>query len=188
MSELERLKNYLFEHCYGQARGQKMADIALALGRCSRELRYLVQELRLRGCPICAHPNTGYYWAETPEELEVALGFLRGRALCSLRQVARLQRHALPLLAGQLVIGELPPVPEGAPGAEYGGLVALEVALPYTLHERVEAYLENRFWLSQDDLIRQAVAQFLALQGVVLPPNLLAELAEEIIEGELIHE
>lgn len=183
MTELGRLRTYLFEHCYGRAKGQTMADIALALGRRSRDLRLLVQELRLRGCPICAHPTTGYYWAETPEDLEMAVDFLRRRALCSLTQVSRLQRFALPLLAGQMVLGESPE--ELLPKVERP--VSLVVELPQALHERVRTYLDDRT-LGQDDLMRRAIAQFLLLQGVALPAEILAELAvddEDLIGGEM---
>lgn len=67
-----------------------------------RDLRTLVQELRLQGQHVCAHPTSGYYLAASPEELQVTLDFLRDRAVASLKQVAAMQRVSLPDLVGQL--------------------------------------------------------------------------------------
>ena len=51
---------------------------------------------------ICAHPGTGYFMAETPEELNETCKFLVDRSMTTLTQVSRMKRIALPDLHGQL--------------------------------------------------------------------------------------
>lgn len=68
----------------------------------ARDLRHLVTELRLQGHHVCAHPGTGYYLAETPEELDASIAFLRDRALSSLQQISAMTKVSLPDLMGQL--------------------------------------------------------------------------------------
>jgi hypothetical protein len=67
-----------------------------------RDLRVIVTELRLEGQHICAHPSHGYYIAETPDELDETIAFLRNRALSGLRQIAAMNRISMPDLCGQL--------------------------------------------------------------------------------------
>lgn len=67
-----------------------------------RQLRDLVVELRLEGHHVCAHPSTGYFLAETPEELEETCAFLSSRSMSSLQQVSAMKRVSIPDLVGQL--------------------------------------------------------------------------------------
>lgn len=67
-----------------------------------RVLRQRVEALRLAGHHICAHPVTGYYIAESDEELVATCDYLYERALTSLKQIAAMRRVALPDLRGQL--------------------------------------------------------------------------------------
>ncbi len=67
-----------------------------------RQVRRLVEQLRATGHHVCAHPETGYFMAETPEELDRTCEFLYERAMTSLRQVAAMRRISLPDLRGQL--------------------------------------------------------------------------------------
>lgn len=67
----------------------------------ARDVRAAVQDLRTRGHHVCAHPRSGYFLAETPEELAETEQFLRTRALASLQQVAAMRRVSLPDLIGQ---------------------------------------------------------------------------------------
>lgn len=67
-----------------------------------RRLRLVIEQLRLQGYPICAHPNTGYWWAATADELDAACEFLYARALASLQQISAMRHVALPDLRGQL--------------------------------------------------------------------------------------
>jgi hypothetical protein len=67
-----------------------------------RLVRTLVVELRREGHHVCAHPASGYYLAETPEELADCIAFLRERAMSSLEQIAAMKHVSLPDLFGQL--------------------------------------------------------------------------------------
>lgn len=67
-----------------------------------RDLRHIVVALRLQGHHVCAHPTSGYYLAETVEELQEATKFLKDRAISSLQQVAAMEQVSLPDLFGQL--------------------------------------------------------------------------------------
>jgi hypothetical protein len=67
-----------------------------------RHVRKLIEQLRSQGQHICAHPQTGYYMAATPEELDRTCLFLHERAMTSLRQVAAMKKVSVPDLRGQL--------------------------------------------------------------------------------------
>lgn len=69
-----------------------------------RQVRSYIVELRNEGLPICGKPETGYFMAATPEELENTARFLFNRAMTGLKQVAAMKRKTLPDLAGQLEI------------------------------------------------------------------------------------
>lgn len=67
-----------------------------------RELRSVVEDLRMEGWHVCAHPGEGYYMAATPEELDRTCVFLYARAIKSLLQIARMKKVSDPDLRGQL--------------------------------------------------------------------------------------
>jgi hypothetical protein len=67
-----------------------------------RLLRSVVSELRGDGIAICANPAHGYFIAQTAEELEECCGFLRQRALHSLRLESRLRNISMADLMGQI--------------------------------------------------------------------------------------
>ncbi|WP_126456705.1 hypothetical protein [Sulfuriflexus mobilis] len=67
-----------------------------------RQLRELIKELRLEGEHICGLPSTGYYMAETPEELERTCEFLYSRSESTWAQIAAMKRISVPDLRGQL--------------------------------------------------------------------------------------
>lgn len=67
-----------------------------------RQVRQVVMRLRIQGEHICGLPTTGYYIAESAEELDSTCLFLYERAMTSLKQVAAMKRVSLPDLAGQL--------------------------------------------------------------------------------------
>lgn len=69
-----------------------------------RRVRKIVSDLREAGIAICASPSTGYFIAETAEELEGCCRFLRSRAMHSLTLESRLRKVALGELLGQLRI------------------------------------------------------------------------------------
>lgn len=69
-----------------------------------RRVRFAVEELRLHGNHVCAHPSRGYFIAETADELDETLSFLYRRGMSSLKQIAAMRRVSVPDLAGQLRI------------------------------------------------------------------------------------
>lgn len=80
-----------------------VAEIRVRGEACNARLvRQLVTTLREKGHHVCAHPTTGYFLAETAEELTDTRRFLHHRAMSSLRQIAAMDRVSLPDLLGQL--------------------------------------------------------------------------------------
>lgn len=86
----------------GKAAGISAEALARELHITERMVRALVSEAREQGLAISATPETGYYIAQTPEELLESCEFLRSRAMHSLRMEAQLRRIPLPDLLGQL--------------------------------------------------------------------------------------
>lgn len=97
-----RLLARLAKRHMGKARGISAEQLAHQLQISDRTLRALVSMLREAGTAVSATPDTGYYIAETPEELQESCEFLRARAMHSLRMEAQLRRIPLPDLLGQL--------------------------------------------------------------------------------------
>lgn len=94
-------------HHKGQAKGIHVKALVMAItGQLDgsdaqeRAVRKLVNDLRMEGNPICAHPAHGYYLAETHAELEQTCNFLRSRALSSLKAYSRLRRISATQLLG----------------------------------------------------------------------------------------
>lgn len=105
----------VFRNHLGRDRGIPARDLVIevnaesvkllgpAVERCTeRGLRTVVNELRLQGHHICAHPSDGYFLAQTPEELLATTDFLESRAMNSLAQAAAMKRVSLQDLFGQL--------------------------------------------------------------------------------------
>lgn len=95
-------------HHKGKASGIHVRDLVMRItGQLAnsealeRSVRKLVTELRLEGHPICAHPASGYFMAETADELDETCNFLRSRALSSLKAESRLRRISMAELLGQ---------------------------------------------------------------------------------------
>lgn len=91
----------------GQASGARARDLVAEIcGETSpgleRQLRGVIEELRLEGRPICGHPSTGYFIAQNQEELQRTADFLRDRAAKSFMQAARMLGISLPDLVGQM--------------------------------------------------------------------------------------
>lgn len=96
----------------GAANGITARDLVYVItGRVSasdeRRLRQVIEKLTRDGHPICAHPALGYYWAATPEDVDVTVRFLIDRAMTSLSRASALKHIAVPELYGQY--GLLPP-------------------------------------------------------------------------------
>lgn len=88
--------------CIGREQGKPCAAFALALNVPERTIRGLVTELRNEGIAVCGRPETGYFLAQTPAELEETCKFLRSRAMKSLVLEAKLRGIPLADLVGQL--------------------------------------------------------------------------------------
>ncbi len=86
----------------GKANGIKAQDLALLLSINTRSLRNLISQCREDGIAICGHPSTGYYVAQTREELEETVEFLKHRAMHSLKLASALARMPMEDLIGQL--------------------------------------------------------------------------------------
>ena len=86
----------------GKERGISVKMLAELLDCPQRAVRYLVTELRDDGVAVCGHPATGYFIAETSQELEETCQFLRSRAMHSLHLEAQLRKMPLPDLIGQM--------------------------------------------------------------------------------------
>lgn len=99
------LLNILSLH-QGRDRGVTAKQLACIADITERDLRTLVGQLREQGIAICATPETGYYMAVTPEELQESCKFLHDRALRSLLLASRMQKISLPDLLGQLKLNQ----------------------------------------------------------------------------------
>lgn len=86
----------------GRDNGISGHALALCLGLPERLVRKLISQARLEGTAIVGTPETGYYIAQTAEELNECCEFLRHRAMHSLGLEAKLRGIALPELLGQL--------------------------------------------------------------------------------------
>ena len=101
MTSASQLLTLLSRHI-GKGNGIGVKSLALQLDTTERHIRTLVESLRDEGHAVCAHPSTGYYIAETAEELSHTCDFLHNRALHSLALEAKLKKIPLPDLLGQL--------------------------------------------------------------------------------------
>jgi biotin operon repressor len=100
------LLNVLSRH-RGAANGIHVARLASVTGQPERALRKLISELRTEGTAICGKPETGYFIAETADELnEFCIKYLEARAMHSLTLSSRLRKIPLPVLAGQLFLNQ----------------------------------------------------------------------------------
>lgn len=86
----------------GREKGVNARELAQGLGMALREVRFAVTELRLEGIAVCGTPETGYFIAATPEELEETCNFLRSRAMHSLVLESKLRKLPLLELLGQI--------------------------------------------------------------------------------------
>lgn len=100
-----QLLNLLSLH-QGQASGIGAGALATKAGLSQRQLRKLISALREEGIAICGKPNTGYFMAVTPDELQQSCAFLEHRALHSLRVLSRMKKVSLPDLLGQLKLNQ----------------------------------------------------------------------------------
>jgi biotin operon repressor len=99
------LLNLLQAH-KGRDRGIKCAALAAQAGIPERAVRRLVSEMRFEGCPIVGTPETGYYLADTPQEVTEFTEFHWHRIRHSMAIVSRVTKQSIPALMGQLSLLE----------------------------------------------------------------------------------
>lgn len=75
---------------HGARLGQSAAFLAAKLDTTPRAIRTLVDDLIEAGVPVCAHPTTGYYIAETQKEVDETASFLRNRAVHGINKAYQL--------------------------------------------------------------------------------------------------
>jgi len=85
----------------GREKGITAEALCARLGCTPRRLRALVEDARLDGVAVGAHPKHGYHICATAEELLETIAYLDGRCACSYAQLAILRKHPLLELAGQ---------------------------------------------------------------------------------------
>lgn len=174
--QAKRVLDVLYSNAYGRSNGLRIGELTELVtekrttAANERRIRQIILSLRERGWPICAHPVTGYFWATNSSDLESTIGFLRGRAMASLRQISRLKKHSLPVLAGQLALPVAPPSPYVEPSPELEedrGRVSLEVEIPERLANAVGQWvLRNPDW-DQQRVLAEALRLFLVLSPEV---------------------
>jgi hypothetical protein len=140
------------------------------LERC---LRTVVEDLRLRGYPICALPAYGYWWAESADEVREVCTWHRARSLHSLKIASRLLRDGIPMLSGQLPLPGLEPTPAPI----YQGVVSFQIkaAMPLSLKRLVMEFLSQHPHWNEARLLTSALALFLMQAGLDAEPYLSLE-------------
>lgn len=88
----------------GAGNGIAAEALARALQISPRVLRLLITEARDEGVAIAGMPNTGYYLAANPAELDACCAWLRARALQTLHIEAQLRRMPLADVVSQLAL------------------------------------------------------------------------------------
>jgi biotin operon repressor len=96
---LQALQQHIGHRC--GISGRKLAQ---QLEITERRLRDCISVLRDNGIAVCGTPETGYYIAETAEELDGFCAWLQSRAMHSLTLLSRLRKIPMQDLLGQLRI------------------------------------------------------------------------------------
>ena len=78
------------------------AALAARIGCKVRTIRALVLKLRENAVAVCGRPETGYYIAETAEEVDATCKLLEAHGIHQLAVAARMRKTTLPELLGQL--------------------------------------------------------------------------------------
>jgi biotin operon repressor len=76
---------------YGEKNGLDARTLADRLGTTERAIRKLVGELIAAGIPVCAHPDLGYFIANSEDEIESTCRFLRSRVEHTLDKIEALR-------------------------------------------------------------------------------------------------
>jgi biotin operon repressor len=76
---------------YGEKNGQDAKTLAARLGTTERAIRKLVGEMIAAGIPVCAHPDLGYFIANSEAEVESTCRFLSSRVEHTLDKIEALR-------------------------------------------------------------------------------------------------
>ena len=96
----------LLSHRIGKTSGIHLTGLIEAMLLNGRLIRKCIEALRMEGLHICGKPDTGYYIAATPDELEETINFLEKRAVKSFRQIAAMKKVGLQALYQQMSLRE----------------------------------------------------------------------------------
>lgn len=108
MAEKDPLAEHLKAYHCGEAAAVPSRELETAFDIRGPNLRRKVNQLRGEGVPICSC-DTGYYYADTGEELERTIRQLRSR----IKKIAHAERGLTKALAKLTDTGQLSLLPEG---------------------------------------------------------------------------
>lgn len=94
---LQVLQNHV-----GAANGTHEAELVAATMLNGRLCRKAIELLRLDGVRIGGRPSTGYFIAQTDDELADTFEFMTKRAITTFRQLAAMKRVGMAQLFGQM--------------------------------------------------------------------------------------
>lgn len=100
----EQLQAILTADHVGQSKAISGEQLAGRLGVKVRTVRAWVLKLRCNAVAVCGSPESGYFVAATPAEVESTCNLLVAHAMHSLTVAARMRRTTLPELLGQLTL------------------------------------------------------------------------------------
>jgi biotin operon repressor len=98
----DRLLAVLSKDHIGLGKAISGEALAAQIGCKVRTIRALVLKLRENAVAVCGRPETGYYIAETAEEVDATCKLLEAHGLHQLAVAARMRKTTLPELLGQL--------------------------------------------------------------------------------------
>lgn len=90
----------------GRANGIHVQALERKTNIAARTIRKLVSDARMDGVAICGKPESGYFIAQTAQELNETLEFLRARWMRGATIEARMRKTSLPALFGQLNLND----------------------------------------------------------------------------------
>jgi biotin operon repressor len=102
MPKHDRLLAVLSKDHIGRDKAVNGESLATQMGCKVRTIRTLVLKLRENAVAVCGRPETGYYIAETAEEVDATCRLLEAHGLHQLTVAARMRKTTLPELLGQM--------------------------------------------------------------------------------------
>jgi len=100
----DQLLTILSRNHNGERNSISGVALAAQLGVKARTIRALVLKLRQNAVAVCGRPETGYFLAETSDEIEATCASLESHGLHQLTVAAQMRKTTLPALLGQLTL------------------------------------------------------------------------------------